>query len=77
MASLEELVTEYTSRYSRPRRVCKVCASPNVALIDILLRGGAGTPSIAEFLLDKFDEEIGDTSLRRHRKMHLDRPEDR
>lgn len=74
-AGLEELVNDFMHNYGRGRlRTCLACDSKHRELIDILLRGGAGGPSVSKFLRERLDTQIGDACLGRHKSEHLDAP---
>lgn len=73
LPSLEELVTDFQQNYGRGRlRSCLVCNSPNLSLINILLRGGAGGPSVSRYLRERLGESIGQAVIGRHKAEHLD-----
>lgn len=68
----EDLINEYEATRKVPGGECKICASPHIELINELLRRGAGSSSLAEFLQRKLAVRVGETSIRRHKRMHLD-----
>lgn len=72
-ASLDEMVADYQQNYGRNRRrSCLVCDSPQRELIDKLMRGGAGVPSLKRYLQERLKVEIGEATLSRHKQLHLD-----
>jgi len=68
---LDELILEYEQNRRIPGGECKICTSPHVELIDTLLQRGAGSTSLSEFLQRKLNVRVGESSIRRHKRMHL------
>ena len=67
------MVTDYQRNYGRAKlHKCLVCDSPNRELIDILLRGGGGSPSVSRFLRERLGETISQAVVNRHKTEHLD-----
>lgn len=67
----QDLIDEYEKNRREPGGLCKICASPHVELINTLLQRGAGSSSLSEFLQRKLSVRVGESSIRRHKRMHL------
>ncbi len=70
------LVSEFEVGYGRGhlKKQCRICGTETQELIEALLARGAGPASIATFLRDKKLVEIGESSIERHRKLHMNKP---
>lgn len=72
LPSLEEEVADFQRNYGRGKmRTCLACDSPNREIIDILMRDGAGGPSISRWLRERKGERISEAVLGRHKAEHL------
>jgi 5'-deoxynucleotidase YfbR-like HD superfamily hydrolase len=69
-ASTQDLVAEFERDHQR--RGCYVCQSDHLELIDELLRRGAASGAVSLFLSKRLNLVIGDSTIRRHRRMHID-----
>lgn len=72
--STDELVADFDANYGPYRKSCKVCESPNLEIIDLLLIRGAGGPSVSRFLMEKFGEDRSQAALQRHKQQHVGSP---
>jgi hypothetical protein len=68
----QELIDDYEQNRRVPGGDCKICSSPHAELINTLLQRGAGSSSLSEFLQRKLNVRVGESSIRRHKRMHLD-----
>lgn len=74
---MEDLVAEFHRTARKPGSAggCKTCESPHRELVERLMRDGGGSGNISLFLKRKFNVVIGESSLRRHKREHMDAPE--